>query len=59
MAEIITVTKISGKNVTYSGSEFFDGCDISNFPHRPEIGERFILTSSFIDPSVISELDTN
>lgn len=55
--EIITVTRISGNNVTYSGSEYFDGCDISNFPRRPEVGERFILTSSFVTPSEISELE--
>lgn len=55
ITEIITITEVNGRNVSYSGSEYFDGCVISNFPHIPTVGERFVLTSDFIHPSVISE----
>lgn len=56
ITETITIIKISGNKVTYSGSEYFDVCHISNFPHTPKVGESFIITHDFINPSVITEM---
>lgn len=54
--EIITVTEVKGRNVSYSGSNFFSGCDVSNFPEKPKVGEKYILISDFKKPSVIRPL---
>ena len=35
--EFIEVTEIKGRNVSYSGSKYFSGCDISCFPDKPEV----------------------
>ena len=56
ITEVITVTKVQEHNVSYSGSDYFDGCDISNFPYIPEVGEQFLLKSDFIHPSTIEEI---
>jgi len=55
ITEIITVTKIVGRSVSYSGSSMFDECDISCFPVTPKIGMKFILKSDMAYPSKITE----
>ena len=59
ITETITVTKIQGDSVSYSGSEYFNGCHITNFPHAPKVDEKFLLKSDFVHPSTIEEFPTN
>jgi hypothetical protein len=54
--EIITITEVKGRSVSYRGSKFFSGCDISNFPEKPKVGKKYVLTSEFKKPSVIHPL---
>ena len=55
--EIITITKIEGRRVFYSGSEHFDGGDIEFFPSTPEVGKKFVLKNDFAHPSVLEEYE--
>jgi hypothetical protein len=55
--EVITVTEIKGRSITYSRSSFFSGCDVSNFPDKPEVGAKYLLISDFKKPSVIMPLE--
>jgi hypothetical protein len=51
--EIITVTKIEGENVSYSGSSMFSGGKIEHFPKEVKVGDRYILESTMIIPSKV------
>jgi hypothetical protein len=41
--EIVTVTEINGTDITYDGSMYFNGCDVRNFPDKPEVGKKYVL----------------
>lgn len=52
---IITITEVKGKNVWYSGS-MFHGCSILEFPDKPNVGDKYILTFNIKDPRKIISL---
>lgn len=52
---IITITKVKGTNVSYSGS-MFHGCALSNFPDKPNVGDKYILTFDAKYPGKIISL---
>jgi hypothetical protein len=54
---IITVTKIKGNAVSHD-LPWASGCHISNFPHTPKIGEKFVLTYDDKNPYRIIKIDT-